>query len=201
MSKMESQQAEERLQELREQLEYHAHRYYVLDEPVIADVAYDRMFRELLELEEQFPALLTPDSPSQRVGGVVLDRFMESKHVQPMLSLDNVFDGQELQGFEDKIHRYLQGGEPLTWLAEPKLDGLAVELIYAKGLLVEGSTRGNGLVGENITAQLRTVQSIPLRLQAKEGIFLPEQLAVRGEIFLPHKDFAELNRLRAEQGK
>lgn len=193
-------QVKARLQELREQLTYHAHRYYVLDDPVIADVEYDRMFQQLLEIEEQFPELITPDSPSLRVGGAPLDGFAEAEHASPMLSLDNVFGPTELAAFENKIHRYLQSTEPLTYSMEPKLDGLAVELVYEKGVFVQGSTRGDGLVGENITAQLQTVQAIPLHLL--DGVHsIPDQLVVRGEVFLPRKGFAELNQQRAEQGE
>ena len=193
-------QTRARLRELREQLTYHAHRYYVLDDPVIADVEYDRMFQELLEIEEQFPELITPDSPSLRVGGAPLEGFAEAEHAYPMLSLDNVFAPTELASFENKIHRYLQSTEPLTYSMEPKLDGLAVELVYEKGVFVQGSTRGDGLVGENITAQLQTVQAIPLHLM--NGVHsIPDQLVVRGEVFLPRKGFAELNRQRAEQGE
>jgi len=193
-------QARLRLEQLREQLAYHAHRYYVLDDPVIADGEYDLMFRELLELEEKFPELVTPDSPSLRVGGPVLERFAEAKHAVPMLSLDNVFDAEELTSYEEKLHRFLQSDESLTYSAEPKLDGLAVELVYENGLLVQGSTRGDGLVGEDITAQLRTVQSIPLHLLAGDSM-VPDQLAVRGEVFLTRKGFEALNRQQAEQGK
>lgn len=192
-------QAERRLTDLRVQLQEHAHRYYVLDDPLISDAEYDRLFRELLELEERFPALMTPDSPSQRVGGEPLAAFAEAVHAVPMLSLDNIFAAEELEGFEERIRRRLNSSEQLTWTAEPKMDGLAVELIYEDGLLVEGSTRGNGLVGENITANLRTVRNIPLRLLADKD--LPARLAVRGEVFLPRRDFAELNRQRAEQGE
>ena len=197
---MDREQAKARLQELREQLAYHAHRYYVLDDPVISDGEYDQMFRELLDLEEQFPELVTPDSLSLRVGGPPLDRFAEVKHPYPMLSLDNIFDAQELVGFEDKIHRFLQSEEPLTYSAEPKLDGLAVELVYENGVFVQGSTRGDGLVGENITAQLQTVQTIPLHLMAAEHP-IPDKLVVRGEVFLPRRGFEDLNRQRAEQGE
>ena len=193
-------QARARLQELREQLTYHAHRYYVLDDPVIADGEYDRMFQELLDIEEQFPELITPGSPSLRVGGAPLEGFAEAEHAYPMLSLDNVFGPTELVAFEIKIHRYLQSTEPLTYSMEPKLDGLAVELVYEKGVFVQGSTRGDGLVGENITAQLQTVQAIPLHLM--DGVhFIPDQLVVRGEVFLPRKGFTELNRQRIEQGE
>ena len=198
---MRSEEAASRLQELRDQLNFHAHRYYVLDDPVIADGEYDRLFRELQDLEEQFPDLITSDSPSLRVGGVPLDRFEEAEHAFPMLSLDNVFNSGELAGFEEKIHRFLLSTAPIEYLAEPKLDGLAVELIYEKGLFRQGSTRGDGLTGENITAQLQTVQTIPLRLQSEDGKELPDQLVVRGEVFLPRKEFIELNRQRAEQDK
>jgi len=197
---MDRDQAEARLADLRTQLAYHAHRYYVLDDPVISDGEYDLIFRELLDLEEQFPELITADSPSLRVGGAPLDRFTEVKHASPMLSLDNVFNAEELEGFTEKIHRYLQSAEQLTYSAEPKLDGLAVELVYENGVLIQGSTRGNGLVGENITAQLQTVQAIPLRLRAGSDV-LPDTLVVRGEVFLPRQGFEELNRQRAEQGE
>ncbi len=196
---MDRDRAAARLEELRRQLNYHSYRYYVLDDPVIADGEYDRMFRELLDLEEQYPDLVTPDSPSLRVGGAVLDRFEEVAHVLPMLSLDNVFDEQELRAFEEKLLRFLKTGQSPGYSAEPKLDGLAVELVYEGGVLIQGSTRGDGLVGENITAQLQTVQSIPLHLQ--DGPEVPEQLVVRGEVFLPRRGFEELNRQRAEQGE
>ena len=195
---MSMRRAEQRLAALRTELHEHARRYYVLDAPVISDAEYDRLFRELLELEAQFPELVTPDSPSQRVGGEPLAAFAEAAHALPMLSLDNIFAAEELEDFEERVRRRLKSAAQLTWTAEPKMDGLAVELIYENGLLIEGSTRGNGLVGENITANLRTVRNIPLRLHGAEP---PERLAVRGEVFLAKKDFAELNRLRAEQGE
>ncbi len=197
---MEQKQAELELQELRKQLTYHGHRYYVLDDPVIADVEYDRMFRRLLELEEQFPELVTPDSPSLRVGGAPLDSFAQAQHALPMLSLDNVFDVADLAAFEDKLQRFLQSDAPLTYSTEPKLDGLAVELVYDHGVFVQGSTRGDGLVGEDITAQLQTVQAIPLQLSPGADS-LPDILVVRGEVFLPEQGFADLNRQRAEQGE
>ena len=201
---MDAQETEKRLDDLRVQITRHAHQYYALDDPLISDGEYDHLFRELLDLEEQFPELVTPDSPSLRVGGEPLDAFAEAAHAVPMLSLDNVFNAQELLSFEEKIQRYLQSTAQPTYLAEPKLDGLAVELIYENGLLIQGSTRGNGLVGENITAQLQTVQVIPLRLAAKkgnEGGLIPEKLVVRGEVFLPRKAFLQLNEQRAEQGE
>lgn len=201
---MDKQKAEKHLKNLRAQITRHAHQYYVLDDPLISDGEYDRLFRELLDLEEQFPDLVTPDSPSLRVGGEPLKAFVEAEHAVPMLSLDNVFNAQELLGFEEKAQRYLQSSEQPTYLAEPKLDGLAVELIYENGVLTQGSTRGNGVVGENITAQLQTVQTIPLRLTTKEGEqggTIPERLVVRGEVFLPRKGFVQLNEQRAKQGE
>ena len=194
-------EAEKRLQELRSQINYHNYRYYVLDDPVISDGEYDRLFRELLDLEQRFPDLVTPDSPSLRVGGPPLDQFATVRHAQPMLSLDNVFSAAELAAFDEKIHRYLQMDDEIIYVAEPKMDGLAVELIYEDGLFVLGSTRGDGHVGEDITAQLRTVQTIPLRLRPDSGQPVPASLSVRGEVFLTRAGFAELNRQREEQGE
>jgi DNA ligase (NAD+) len=187
-------------QELRDRINYHGHRYYVLDDPVIADVEYDRLFRSLLELEEQYPEIITPDSPSQRVGGRPLARFEEVRHEHPMLSLDNIFDRAELSEFEVKLRRYLKSSEPIVYIAEPKMDGLAVELVYERGVFIVGSTRGDGIIGENITPQLKTVQDIPLKLQGDRADFF-EQLVVRGEVYLGRAGFAELNRQREENGE
>lgn len=203
-SQAEQDQAKTRLAELRKEIEYHAHRYYVLDDPVIDDGQYDRLFRSLLDLEDAFPELISSDSPSLRVGGEPLDQFEQAEHVLPMLSLGNVFDEAELAGFEEKMQRYLQSNESIVYLAEPKLDGLAVELVYEKGVLVLGATRGDGLVGENITAQLQTVRSIPLRLRqstGKETEKIPEQLVVRGEVFFPRQGFNDQNKQRGKEGK
>lgn len=191
-------QAIERLRELREQLRFHAHRYYVLDDPVIADGEYDLLFRELLDLETEFPELITADSPSHRVGGLPLASFQPVEHAAPMLSLENIFSAGELHTFEDKLLRYLRTDQQVRYICEPKLDGLAVELVYRGGLLVLGATRGDGLVGENVTAQLRTVASIPLRLQGTHG---PDALTVRGEVFLGKKGFARLNQQRQLAGE
>lgn len=196
---MDEQQAARRLAELRKEIAYHNHRYYVLDDPVIADVEYDKLFRELIELEQAFPDLVSPDSPSLRVGGTPLSSFEEVRHPFPMFSLDNVFDGEEFEAFDRKTRRYLRLEVDIDYMAEPKLDGLAVELIYEQGIFVLGATRGDGVIGENITEQLRTVHTIPLRLKEKEQ--LPAQLVVRGEVYLPREGFARLNRLRQEQGE
>ena len=194
---MEQGQAVKRLEVLRGQLRYHAHRYYVLDDPVISDGEYDLLFRELLDLEAMFPQLISDDSPSHRVGGLPLSSFQPAEHGTPMLSLENIFSVGELYSFEEKLLRYLRTDQPMSYICEPKLDGLAVELVYQHGLLTLGSTRGDGLVGENVTAQLRTVASIPLRL---EGTHIPASLIVRGEVFLAKEGFAQLNQMRQATG-
>jgi len=190
----------DRLNELRAQIRLHAHRYYVLDDPVISDGEYDALFRELLTLEAEHPALITEDSPSHRVGGEALQAFATVAHGSPMLSLENIFSAAEFSAFEEKVQRFLKTEQPLRFITEPKLDGLAVELLYRQGVLIVGSTRGDGLAGENITAQLKTVQSIPLRLQGHDEIAVPEELNVRGEVFLSKKGFHLLNRQRLEDG-
>ena len=198
---MDEQQAGRRLAELRREINFHDHRYYVLDAPVISDGEYDRLFRELLELEEQFPGLITPDSPSQRVGGEPLSQFETVKHLFPMYSLDNIFHSDELAAFQKKICRFLQFEGDIVYVAEPKLDGLAVELIYDNGSLATGLTRGDGIVGENITSQLRTVQTIPLRLLESTQMQIPERLIVRGEVYLPRDGFLRLNQQRLKDGE
>lgn len=184
---------EARLAELRTLLTEHGHHYYVLDDPQISDGEYDRLFQELLQIEKEYPQLQTVDSPSQRVGGAVLDGFSQVKHRLPMLSLENGFDDQDLYAFEERLLRFLLTTDRPSYMAEPKLDGLAVELVYEDGIFVQGSTRGDGKVGEDISAQLRTVASIPLRLLRCE---LP-RLEVRGEVFMDRGSFQHLNRQRA----
>jgi len=195
------QRTADRLEQLREQIRFHAHRYHVLDNPVISDGEYDALFRELLELEAAHPELVTADSPSHRVGASPLQAFPPARHVSPMLSLENIFSAAEFASFEEKVRRFLKTDCPLRFMTEPKLDGLAVELVYRQGVLVEGSTRGDGLVGENITAQLRTVPSIPLRLEGGEETRVPDELVVRGEVFLSKKGFLQLNRQREDDGE
>ncbi len=190
------------VKELRTLIAGHDHRYYVLDDPLIADVEYDRLFKRLLELEEKYPELAVADSPTLRVGGAVLSGFAEVVHHNAMLSLDNVFSETELAEFEQRAFRYLNTDTGFAWLAEPKLDGLAVELVYEDGRFILGSTRGDGLVGEDITAGLQTIRSIPLRLRTDEkGRGIPERLVVRGEVFMDRQGFADLNRRRAEAGE
>lgn len=195
------QETVDRLEKLREQIRFHAHRYYVLDDPIISDGEYDVLFQELLALETQHPELITEDSPSHRVGGAALQAFATVQHAYPMLSLDNIFSVAEFSSFAERLQRYLRVEQPVRLMTEPKLDGLAVELVYRHGVLSVGSTRGDGLVGEDITAQLKTVQAIPLRLQESETEAIPEELNVRGEVFLSKKGFLLLNRQREEEGQ
>ena len=191
----------DRLEQLRHQLRFHGHRYHVLDDPVIADGEYDALFNELLALEAAHPDLVSDDSPSHRVGAAPAQAFATVAHGSPMLSLENIFAPAEFVAFEDKVQRFLRASEPLRFITEPKLDGLAVELVYLQGVLSLGSTRGDGLVGENITAQLKTVQSIPLRLGGNGDLAVPAELNIRGEVFLSKQGFHALNRQRQEEGE
>lgn len=190
-----------KIQELRKQINFHAHRYYELDDPLIADSEYDQLFQELLNLEELHPQLVTPDSPSQRVGSRPLAEFKTVRHTHPMLSLENAFNETELLDFEERLQRFLKSENDLSYMAEPKLDGLAVELVYEKGLLTIGSTRGDGRTGEEITRNLKTIRSIPLRLAAPGNMQLPEKIEVRGEAYLTLAGFQALNEQRLSAGE
>ncbi|MFP4495024.1 MAG: NAD-dependent DNA ligase LigA [Halochromatium sp.] len=183
-------------------MEYHNHRYYVLDDPEIPDTEYDRLLRELQDLEARYPALVTPDSPTQRVGAEPLASFAEVEHRLPMLSLSNVFDEQELREFDRRVREGL-GTERVRYSAEPKLDGLAISLCYEDGVLVRAATRGDGYRGEDVTAQVRTIQSLPLRLRdLEQGERWPALLEVRGEVFLTYERFAAINaRAQRDGGK
>ena len=189
-----------RAEELRRQLEYHGHRYYVLDDPELSDPDYDALLNELRDIESEHPDLLTPDSPTQRVGGRPLDKFEEVPHLQPMLSLANARNEEELAAWVVRSERYLarQGVEmgEVRFVTEPKIDGLAISLVYEDGVLVRGATRGNGEVGEDVTQNLRTIGAIPLRVEDA-----PPLLEVRGEIYLPLAAVARLNEQRAEAGE
>ena len=186
-----------RIEELRRQIEYHNYRYYVLDDPEIPDAEYDRLMRELQRLEAEHPEFITPDSPTQRVGAAPRSDFGEVRHRVPMLSLDNCFSEEELRAFVRRVHDRLGIDEPIEFCAEPKLDGLAVSLRYEDGILVQGATRGDGYTGEDVTANVRTIHSIPLRLRGEA----PPLLEVRGEVFMTHKGFEELNRRQREKGE
>jgi len=183
---------------LREELNNHIYRYYVLDSPVVSDAEYDVMYRKLLDLEEQHPELITPDSPTQRVGPPPAAGFKPVKHRGRMMSLDNAFTLEELKAFEERVHRLLSAAALVEYVCELKMDGIAVALTYEKGLLAKGATRGDGEVGEDITPNLRTVPAIPLRLMADES---PEVIEVVGEVYMPESSFLHLNEERLEKGE
>ena len=187
----------QQIEQLRDQLREHNYHYYVLDNPVIPDVEYDRLFRQLQELERAHPELITRDSPTQRVGDKPLDEFAQVQHRMPMLSLDNVFNDEELVAFDRRVRERLESDDEIEYVCEPKLDGLAVSLRYENGEFVQAATRGDGQTGEDITQNIRTIQSIPLRLH---GTGYPATLEVRGEVFMPKAGFEELNRKAAEKG-
>ncbi|MEW8380475.1 MAG: NAD-dependent DNA ligase LigA, partial [Candidatus Thiodiazotropha taylori] len=187
-----SQEILSRVELLRQQINDHNRRYYVYDDPLIPDAEYDRLMRELQSLEAEYPELITAESPTQRVGDKPLDGFDEVLHRVPMLSLDNAFDDDEMRDFERRIKDRLKLSESQTinYLAEPKLDGLAVSLRYEQGRLVMGATRGDGSQGEDVTSNVRTIQAIPLKLQGDDW---PDVLEVRGEVFMPKAGFESLN--------
>ncbi|MGE8505580.1 MAG: NAD-dependent DNA ligase LigA [Pseudomonas sp.] len=197
--------AAQRISELRNELDAHNYRYYVLDEPSVPDAEYDRLFRELQALEAEHPELVTPESPTQRVGGEALSAFGEVRHEVPMLSLGNAFEEDDLLAFDRSVQNGLGlsggdlfgGGAEVEYSCEPKLDGLAVSLRYENGQLVRGATRGDGSTGEDITSNVRTIRNVPLKLQG-EG--WPQVLEVRGEVFMPKSGFEELNARQAESG-
>jgi DNA ligase (NAD+) len=192
------------VKKLHEELHYHNHRYYVLDDPEIPDSEYDKLLRELQALETQFPELLTSDSPSQRVGAPPLSEFTQVTHLVPMLSLGNAFNETEVLAFEKRLLDRLTNNNSdsiiteLEYAVEPKLDGLAVSLLYENGILVQGATRGDGETGENITENVRTINSIPLKLS---GDNIPQTLEVRGEVYMPKASFEALNNKAREQGE
>ena len=188
-----------RAEDLRRDIDFHNVRYYVLDAPIISDAAYDALLRELSALESTYPELVTPDSPTQRVGAAPLDAFGRAEHLRPMFSLDNAVDEGEVREFDARLRRLLGGGEgTVAYACEPKFDGLAVELVYEGGRLVRGATRGDGQVGEDVTPNLRTIRSIPLRLRG-EGV--PDVLDVRGEVVMALAEFRRLNRLQEDRGQ
>ena len=186
------------LEQLKETLHYHAVRYYVEDSPEIPDAEYDRLMQQLLEIEKQNPQLISMDSPSQRVGGQPLDGFSQVSHEIPMLSLDNAFDDSDLDSFYKRMSDRAPTSDLSTFCCEPKLDGLAVSLLYENGTLVQAATRGDGATGENITENVRTISAIPLKLQG-EG--WPERIEVRGEVFMPKAGFDKLNELAIKKGE
>ncbi|MCF8024207.1 MAG: NAD-dependent DNA ligase LigA [Desulfobacteraceae bacterium] len=190
----------ERAEYLREKLRYHNYRYFVLDDPEISDAEYDRMMQKLIEIENQWPQLATPDSPTTRVGSPPLEKFETAAHSVPMLSLDKGFDESDILAFDQRVKRGLKTDEEILYTVEPKMDGVAVELIYGGGVLETASTRGDGYTGELVTPNIKTVRSVPLRLNHPEEIPFPGLLEVRGEIFMETADFKRLNQWRMENG-
>ncbi|MCD4655163.1 NAD-dependent DNA ligase LigA, partial [bacterium] len=189
-----------RIKELRRQLNYHNYRYYVFDEPEISDSKYDELMRELIKHEILYPDFITEDSPSQKVGAPPLKELGEVKHINPMLSLDNAMSASELREFDARIRKILKLTENIYYVAEPKFDGIAVEVIYEKGVFTLGSTRGNGVIGENITLNLKTVKNLPLLLESSIQT-LPDRLDVRGEAILRLTDFKSLNERRKQKNE
>jgi len=190
---MDLQTAEKRIAEISSQLNHYGYEYYVLDKPSVPDAEYDQLMQELVELEEQFPQLKTADSPSVRVGGTVLDVFEKVEHRTPMLSLGNAFNEQDLKDFDRRIRQAV--GDDFSYVCELKIDGLAVSLRYEDGLFIQGATRGDGTIGEDITANIKTIKSVPLRL--RENV----SMEVRGEAYMPKRSFEALNQARAERGE
>ncbi|RLB19341.1 MAG: DNA ligase (NAD(+)) LigA [Deltaproteobacteria bacterium] len=192
---------QEEIERLRELIRHHNQRYYVLDDPEISDAEYDRLFQRLLALEKEYPELVTPDSPTQRVGGEPRTGFMQVKHRLPMLSLENAFNDEDIRDFDSRVRKFVKEEGPVQYAVEPKIDGLAVELVYEKGRLAVASTRGDGYTGEDVTANAKTILAIPLKLKSMSGERpVPELLEVRGEIYMEIEAFRALNRERADQG-
>lgn len=188
-------------EKLRREIRHNEYLYYVLDAPEITDAEYDRMMVRLRELEARYPDSIPTDSPTQRVGGRASSQFTEVRHLEPLLSLGNVFSAEELRAFDERVRSGLPAGSKVEYVMEPKIDGLACSLIYENGKLVRAATRGDGVVGENVTANVRTIRSIPLTLKVPEGEAVPELLDVRGEVYMPRQAFMRLNEQRAERGE
>ncbi len=188
------------MERLKKLIRYHDHLYYVLDNPEISDREYDRLFKRLEQLENEYPQFVTADSPTQRVGGTALEKFEQIAHATPMLSLSNIFEFQELTDFDSRIRKLLGIPGPVPYVVEPKLDGVAVELIYQENLLISAGTRGDGTVGEDVTANIRTIRAIPLSLRSHGPFARTSLLEIRGEIFMLRSDFDSLNRDRDDAG-
>ncbi len=186
-----------RYEELKKQISHHDHQYHVLDKPVITDFEYDKLFAELLEIEKAHPEWVLPDSPSKRVGAKPLDFFKKVDHRLPMLSLSNSYSKEDLIDFDLRVKKFLKSEEEITYFCEPKFDGLAIELVYENGILVRALTRGDGITGEDVTENIRTIRSIPLSLVGKK---IPALLEVRGEVLMFKQDFVDLNQAQQDNG-
>ncbi len=186
------------MERLVRELNYHCYRYYVLDSPVISDEEYDRLFLRLKKLEEEYGFVL-PDSPTRRVGAPPLDKFEKVRHTEPMLSLDNAFSHEDVREFDARVRRFLGTDEEIEYTVEPKYDGLAIELTYREGILLRASTRGDGYVGEDVTQNIRTIRSVPLKIEGVEEV--PEEIDIRGEVYMDIEEFEALNREREQKGE
>ena len=189
------------IKELRDLINYHNRRYYQLNDPEISDVEYDRLMKELIELEERFPEIDVSESPSQRVGAAPLDKFSTISHLTPMLSLANAFSEQDIVDFDERIKRFLGTDKKIAFVVEPKLDGTAVNLIYEKGAFTVGATRGDGEKGEDVTQNLKTIDSIPLRMKKGKESPMPERIEIRGEVYIEIEPFRKLNKRRLTEGE
>jgi len=190
--------AKKEIAKLREQINYHNLRYYVYDNPEISDAEYDEFMRRLKDLEQKYPALVTPDSPTRRVGFAPLTEFTKTRHLMAMFSLDNAMDISEVQDFDQRVRKFLAVTSDVEYVTEPKIDGLAMNLLYENGLLVKGATRGDGEVGEDVTRNLKTIRAIPLRMSDKS---VPELIEIRGEVYMRVADFEKLNKEREKTGE
>ena len=191
----------DKIEDLRNKIRYHNYRYYVLDDPEISDAEYDRLLRELESLEKSHPELITPYSPTQRVGAEPLKEFTRVTHSIPMLSLSNAMSEAEMRDFDERVRKFLKTTDEIEYVVEPKLDGLAIELIYENGTFILGATRGDGVIGEDVTQNLKTIKSLPLVLIPQGQLPVPHRIEVRGEIIIGTKEFEKLNRKRAESGE
>ncbi len=197
---MNKRQAEQRAEALREEIAYHNHRYYVKNDPVISDEEYDQLKAELEGIEEAYPELVTPDSPTQRVGGEPLEELGTLSHETPMLSLQAVQKEEAFRRFYGTCRKELNKVR-VSLVAEPKYDGASVELIYDRGLLSSGATRGDGDTGEDVTSNIRTIREIPLRIPSNKKVSVPEHLVVRGEVYMEKEEFEAFNRRLEKKGK
>src|SRR3989338_2353243 len=187
-----SEEIKKKIEKLVKELNYHSYRYYVLDSPVMSDGEYDKSYRHLKELEEEYHHIL-PDSPTLRIGAPPLEKFEKVKHIEPMLSLDNAFSHDEVREFDKRIKKLLGTEDEVEYTVEPKYDGLAIELTYKNGLLLRAATRGDGYEGEDVTQNIKTIKSVPLKI---EGSKIPGEIDIRGEVYMDLDEFEKLNRQR-----
>jgi DNA ligase (NAD+) len=198
---MDTDTAVKRIEDLRELINYHNRRYYQQDDPEISDAQYDQLMQELIDLEKKYPEIGVSDSPTQRVGAAPLEKFETLAHITPMLSLANAFSEQDIIDFNERLKRFLGTTENITFVTEPKLDGVAVNLIYNNGIFDVGLTRGDGTMGEVITQNLKTIQTIPLRLNDSNNSIIPERIEIRGEVYIEKDSFKRLNKRRLKEGE